>query len=103
MRFTKAYVSIIAKDFLMSSQAKIWPFVQDEIRDALIDQIIVGCVRSAATVATCAPFAPDELLEFRAAIVSMLDAGIPMGSAGRRRLMFDRTHEIVRPDGAIEV
>ena len=89
MRFDKNHAKVTAKDFMMSINARLWPFVSDDVRDALVDQVVMNCVRMAAAVESCAPFSPDELISFRSAIVAALDEGIPMGSAGRRGLMFD--------------
>ena len=89
MRFDKNHAKTTAKDFMMSTNARLWPFVSDDVRDALIDQVVMNCVRVAVAVEACAPFAPDELIAFRSAIVAVLDDGIPMGPAGRRGLMFD--------------
>jgi hypothetical protein len=84
MRFDKSHAKQVAKDFMTSSNAKIWQFVDDEIRNALIDQTVMGCVRMANAVAADNPFRPGELLAFRKEVVRILHDGISMGSAGRR-------------------
>lgn len=90
MRFDKAHAKQVAKDFITSSNAKIWIFVDDEIRSALVDQVIMNCVRMASAVEACAPFRPDELMAFRALVIGILHHdGVPMGRAGRMFLRFN--------------
>jgi hypothetical protein len=87
MRFDKAFVRSTAKDFLICASA--WPHVSDALREAMVDRCVMNCVRMAAAVDNVTPFSPDELLEFRAAIVKQLLDGISFGSSGKRRLLFD--------------
>lgn len=83
MRLDRTAVRALAKDFDGSPLSRLWNFVTNDVRQAIVDSIVMGHVRSAWASDVDAPVTPTELLELRAAIVDALAAGIPHGTAGR--------------------
>ena len=82
MRMEPEIIREIARRFVASDRAKLWPFVVSDVRDALIDSVVMDAVRMAHAVDNETPLTPAELMEFRAALVKALHDGVPRGSAG---------------------
>lgn len=89
MRMDPKIVREIARKFVDSSIAKLWYFVTSDVRNALIDSIVMDAVRMAHAVDNNTALTPAQLLEFRAALVKALHDGVPRGPAGRRHFTID--------------
>jgi hypothetical protein len=89
MRMNPEIVREIARQFVTSDRAKLWYFVTSDIRNALVDNVVMDAVRMAHAVDNNTPLTPAQLLEFRAALVKALHDGVPRGSAGRRHFTID--------------
>lgn len=83
MRTDPGTTRTLAREFLGSWRAKLWHFVTDDVRRALIDSLVMEHVQLAHAVDNQAPVTPAELIEFRGALIATLAAGIPRSSAGR--------------------
>jgi hypothetical protein len=89
MRMSHDVIREIARQFVASDRAKLWYFVTSDVRDALIDSVVMDAVRMAHAVDNNTALTPAQLLEFRAALVKALHDGVPRGSAGRRHFTID--------------
>lgn len=83
MKTSKDMIRLLASKFCDSWQAKLWPFVTYDVRDALIDSVIMDSVRMANAVDNVAPIPPADLIAFRDAFVAALAAGVPRGAQRR--------------------
>lgn len=89
MRIDDKRTKMLAKDFIRSTRARLWNFVTDDVRHALIDAAVMDCIRLADAVENQAPLTPAELVLFRCNLIAALHRGVPMGSTGRQFLRFD--------------
>lgn len=84
MRFDDRFVRATAKMMLGGDAARIWTYVSDEIREALLDRAVMDFVRSAVNTLVT----PAELVEFRERLVVTLAEGVFIGKV-KRVLMLD--------------
>lgn len=87
MRTDQARVLSLARDFATSDRAKLWHFVTDDVRHALIDAAIMDCIRLADAVDNQTPLTPIAILDFRNALIATLRTGL-QSRTGRRRFTF---------------
>lgn len=89
MRLDAAFVRDTAKAMINGDAARIWTYVGDEIREALIDRAVMDCVRLADETS---PVTTGQLVEFRGRLVELLEEGVFIGKS-KHGLMLDSVRE----------
>ncbi len=90
MRFDDKFIIATAKSLLSSSTvATVWPYVSDEIREALLDRAVMDCVRRADSDN---PITPSQLVAFRDTLQKVLEDGVFVGKT-KHGLMLDTVRE----------
>ncbi len=92
MRLDSAMAKELAKDFARSSVGRIWSFVDDVIRHALISQVVMQHARRSDAADAQKPVTPAELIAFEDYIITLLDVGVRTGT-GRVACRFDERSE----------
>lgn len=91
MRTDSGAIRELVQGFASSNVSSIWFFVDDTIRSALIDQLIMQHITLADAVGSQKPITPAELLEFRTRLVAALARGARRN--GLQRFMLDADRE----------
>jgi hypothetical protein len=89
MRIDDKFILSVAKSLLSSSTANAWPYVSDEIREALLDRAVMDCIRLSNSDN---PISPDQLCNFRNTLQKVLEDGVFIGKS-KRGLMLDSVRE----------
>ena len=89
MRMDSRMAGTLAHEFVRSRRSKLWWEFTDDLRNALLDALIMDHVRMASAVAADAPFTASDLCMLRQAVLTKLRRGISRGRLGKIHFWLD--------------